>query len=140
MLVLVYQKLAIGIEDNQQQPADPFIAIPEPVQPLSKPKLNKSGGLTIVLATALILVSFIAGFFAWQNQKLVKSLREQVTKNQLTPTASQTPNGDLADWKTYSNILGYELKYPTYLVISETSPKIISCNSGFQARSLNLEL
>jgi len=37
-----------------------------------------------------------------------------------TPTASQAPNGDLANWKTYTNFeANYTIKYPEYYKVEE---------------------
>lgn len=64
---------------------------------------KKSDFLIILLSSLLIISCFIAGFFAYQTQRLVAELRikneELIIKTPIpTPTTDPT-----ADWKTYTN-------------------------------------
>lgn len=81
----------------------------EPVQPVVK----QSNFLVTLLSVLLLVSVFIAGFFAYQTQNLVKEL----TKLQVTPTPIATTEPDLtADWKTYTNEkYGFSIRYPNEL-------------------------
>jgi putative hemolysin len=106
--VALLQLLVMEPHDDEQ--IVPSIA----VSPDMEPKINKQkGSLTTFFAFAVIIVSIIAGFFAYQNQKLVKELRDK-TSNTKTPESSPTPNSiSTSDWKTYKNEkYGFEFKYP----------------------------
>lgn len=85
----------------------------ESVQPIPK----QSNFLIILLSILLIISCLIAGFFAWQTQKLVKEL----TAYRLQPTATQTPTptpNPTADWKMYtSEKYNFSFKYPNDLNI-----------------------
>ena len=75
-----------------------------------KPKTNS---FLVTLLSVLLLISvFIAGFFAYQTQKLVKELTVYRLQPTQTPTPTATPD-PTAGWKTYTNTnIGYLLKYP----------------------------
>ncbi|MDZ7586750.1 MAG: hypothetical protein U0946_03255 [Patescibacteria group bacterium] len=96
-------------------------------------KPTKNNSFLIIFLSVLLLISIlIAGFFAYQTQKLNSELRmisDESKQSGLTPTlsvtpnptTSQTPNGDLADWKTYTdNKLGFSIKYPQTFNVYET--------------------
>lgn len=78
--------------------------------------LIKNNNFLIYLLSILLLISvLIAGFFAYQTQKLVKQLTE--LQNQPTPLVSPDPSAEagdpIADWKTYTNIeLNFSLILP----------------------------
>lgn len=81
----------------------------------------KQSNFLVTLLSILLLIScLIAGFFAYQTQKLVKEL----TIYRLQPTEAPVPTPTpypTADWKTYENIkYGYTVKYPPLLVPVET--------------------
>lgn len=100
---------------TNQLPSNPVIQLP-----------SKSNSFLIILLSILLFIALtIAGFFAFQTQKLVKELR--VVRDELTqtPTASTKPTSDPTadlsraeskDWKTYSNSkYNFTFKYPKYL-------------------------
>lgn len=69
---------------------------------------NKSSFLITLLSVLLLISVFIAGFFAYQTQNLVKELRK--LQNTMIPTATQTPN---TESKTYTNKThNITFKYP----------------------------
>jgi hypothetical protein len=73
-------------------------------------KQNSRGVALLVplLAVSLILFAGI-GFFVHRNSQQAKS----VPTTETDPTANQTLNGDLANWKTYTNNkYKFKLKYP----------------------------
>lgn len=84
-----------------------------PINTIKSTEEPKQNNFLISLLSILLLISvFIAGFFAYQTQKLVKELR--VIGNKPEPTASPTQTPDpTADWKTYTNTkYGFSFKYP----------------------------
>ncbi len=97
--------------ENQDQ-------IQQPQMFQEKPKQNGSGFLVGLLSTLLLLASIIAGFFAYQTQKLVSELRvmsEELKQAAKTPEPTTSPLATpdpTADWKTYTNTkYGYSFKY-----------------------------
>lgn len=89
---------------------------------------NKKSSFLITLLSVLLLVSvFIAGFFAWQTQNLVREINSN--KIELTPIATQTSDQDSTqNWKIYSNDkLGFSFKlapvfkYPEIITPSESN-------------------
>ncbi len=81
----------------------------EPVQPVVK----QSSFLITLLSVLLLISVFIAGFFAYQTQNLVKD----ITKLKTVPTPIATDSPDpTADWKTYTNDrLGFSFRVPNNL-------------------------
>lgn len=84
--------------------------------------IQKPNSFLITLLSILLLIScLIAGFFAWQTQKLVKEL----TAYRLQPTATQTPTptpDPTAGWKTYTNEeYKFSFKYPQKYTINDPS-------------------
>lgn len=85
--------------------------------------------LVVLLSVLLFISVSIAGFFAYQTQKLVAEVtgyREQLkqtlepTTNNLQPSSTPDPT---ADWKTYTNTkYGYSLKYPNNWVMMSIEP------------------
>lgn len=66
--------------------------------------MNKT--LTTILSAIIILLSVVSGFFAWQNQRLVKQIRANLPTP--TPTATITPSPSpipdpYASWKEYTD-------------------------------------
>lgn len=66
--------------------------------------MNKT--LTTILSIIIVLLSVVSGFFAWQNQRLVKNIRLAMP----TPTAIPSPNpvptptpDEKASWKEYAD-------------------------------------
>lgn len=83
----------------------------EPVQPVIK----QSNFLVTLLSILLSISVFIAGFFAFQTQNLVKEL----TKLQVTPTPIATIEPDpTTSWKTYKNYL-FSISYPSDVKLKE---------------------
>ena len=104
-----------------------------------KPKKNNF--LVILLSILMLLALAIAGFFAYQTQKLAKELSEFKNQNLATPTSEPEstfpmytePNSPIADWKTYKvNELGIEFKLPKQLGMLENSGKEINGDAGTQ--------
>lgn len=98
--------------------------IPEPtppmVSPVELPKPKNNYILVIFLSVLLIFTILIASFFYFQVQKLSKELSKYQTQTTPTPTASQAPNGDLANWKTYvDSLYEYSIKYPSNMVLEQ---------------------
>ncbi|MBU0576607.1 hypothetical protein KJ707_01655 [Patescibacteria group bacterium] len=94
-------------ENNASVAAVPPISKPaQPAQPAQPIKTNNF--LVFILSAFLLIVLSIAGFFAFQTQKLAKQLASLQIQLTLTPTASQPPNDDLVNWKTYT--------YDTFLI------------------------
>jgi hypothetical protein len=104
--------------ENQTEP----VVTPQVVM---EPKGNNF--LVILLSTLLFISVVIAGFFAFQTQKLVKelSLRDdrsnvdtstiEITPPTISPIATSNPAIDsVANWKTYTNKeIGFLIQYPT---------------------------
>jgi hypothetical protein len=94
-----------------------------------KPKQNN---FLVVLLSILLLISVsIAGFFAYQTQKLVKELNSLKSAPKVIPVANVEPTTEpvvtssvstvsaTANWKTYtSNLYKLNLKYPSTWKIS----------------------
>lgn len=104
-----------------------------------KPKKNNF--LVILLSILLVLSLAIAGFFAYQTQKLAKELSGFKNQNLATPTSEPEstfpmytePNNPTADWKTYKvNELGIEFKLPKQLGMLENSGKEMAGDTGTQ--------
>ena len=100
----------------------PVVPVATPQVAVEQPK--QSNFLVILLSTLLLLSVLIAGFFAYQTQKLVKELTllrteptptttsESVVSPELTFEQDKTLN-PTANWKTYKNTSSnYEIKYP----------------------------
>lgn len=92
---------------------------------------NKPNFLTIILSALLFISLAISGFFAFQNQKLVKELA--LLKNGSTPVATvepevtnSTPPDLTANWKTYTNNPSkYQIKYPAGWYVKNQSIDIL---------------
>lgn len=80
----------------------------------------KQSNFIIILLSVLLLISvLIAGFFAYQTQKLVKELTNIKTQSTATPEANIEPTIEpvattdpTANWKTYTNKT-FSFKYPS---------------------------
>lgn len=90
------------------------------------PKTNSF--LVVLLSVLLFLSVSIAGFFAFQTQKLVKELN--ILKIMPTPIASTEPTqmpvatlDPTANWKTYTSAK-YTLKYPGGWIVDEKCTKL----------------
>ena len=105
--------------------------VPEPVQPVSQTPIKSNNFLVILLSILLLLSVSIAGFFAYQTQKLAKQLVQyQSAIPSPSPTAtadetaSQAPTGDLANWKTYNNsYYSFRIDYPIRFEITEKTKR-----------------
>jgi len=87
-------------------------AVPQ-TSPDVPPAPQIKNSLLVIMAVTLLFATSLAGLFYFQTQKLSKELASLQTQPSPTPTASQAPNGDLANWKTYTNKqYSFELKHP----------------------------
>lgn len=78
---------------------------------------KKNNFLVILLSILLVISCLIAGFFAYQTQKLAKELQEIKSQKSVIPTPtplvfSEPTTDPTVDWKTYSNKL-FTFKYPS---------------------------
>ena len=86
---------------------------------------KQSSFLVILLSSLLIISCLIAGFFAYQTQKLVVEITGYRQQIKQTPTPTTTPD-PTADWKTYLNAkYGYSFSYPNNLELEEVNGKVI---------------
>ena len=98
---------------------------------------EKNSSFLVTLLSVLLLISvFIAGFFAYQTQNLVKELN----KLKITPTSIATPSPSpdpTANWKTYTNTkYNFSLRYPNnYELLNESIDKI---SFGFKSTNQDL--
>lgn len=75
-------------------------------------EVKQSSFLVILLSILLIISCLIAGFFAYQTQKLVKELTVYRLQPTQTPTPSPTTDST-ADWNVYTDLTNkFEVKYP----------------------------
>lgn len=119
-----------NIQDNQVQPqitnsVQEISNIEESKQfNLSNDKPKSNGFLVTLLSVLLLIACFIAGFFAYQTQTLVKELTEIKNNQQPTPVTVSKPT-DLPiatesgvvtgtkDWKVYTDPeWNFTFKYP----------------------------
>jgi len=80
--------------------------------------------LITLLSILLIISCLIAGFFAYQTQKLVKELTAMRTSP--LPTATPIPD-PTADWKTYTNN-ALSFRYPSNWIVETDDSGIIYIN------------
>jgi len=88
----------------------------------------KQPNFLITLLSILLLIScLIAGFFAYQTQKLVKELTVYNLQSEETPIATSSPD-PVVDWKAYTNselVFSFKiapiLKYPEVIVPSQSN-------------------
>ncbi|MDZ7587138.1 MAG: hypothetical protein U0946_05240 [Patescibacteria group bacterium] len=103
----------------------------------------KNNNFLIILLSILLLISIIvAGFFAYQTQKLVAQLNTYINKPEPLATESPTPTPDpTADWETYTNTqYGYLVKYsPSLNSIKEISDDIYLSLVNFENPSSEKE-
>ncbi len=95
---------------------------------------NKQKGLVHILLLVIILIVGvgITGFIAYKNGQVrsIPSFSPTPTPNSI---ASQIPNADLANWKTYTNNkYGYSLKY-------ESNPTLEQRTCGLKPNDFNGE-
>lgn len=131
-----------NIQDNQVQPqitnsVQETSNIEESKQTnLSNDKPKSNGFLITLLSILLLIACFIAGFFAYQTQTLVKELTEIKNNQQPTPVTTTetskttqeqtaTESGVITgteNWKTYVNTkIGASIKYPSEWILKEES-------------------
>lgn len=88
-----------------------------PTIPNSNPQIPKDSHWITILAMGLFVIASLAvvAFLYYQNQQLKSMLANyQTPLASPTPSASQAPNGDLVNWKTYTNsTYKYSVKIPT---------------------------
>jgi len=118
------------------QENNPVQVVPE-VQPVlvannQQPKTNSF--LVILLSILLVISLAIAGFFAFQTQRLVKELT--LLRTEPTPTATVEPTFEpiatgssevdlTASWNTYTNnVLKYTIKYPMDWAIDKSEAEL----------------
>ena len=125
---------------ENQTPNSTPVAIPQ--VEAKQPKFNNF--LVILLSVLLFLSVLIAGFFAYQTQRLVAELRMKneelrnvavaTTEPTIEPVATSDPTADLSraqtkDWKTYISpeigdyVSPFQLSYPSTWVVDQ---KLIS--------------
>jgi len=125
-------------ENNPVTPANPIVQTEQP---------KKSSFLVVLLSILLFISLVIAGFFAYQTQKLVNEL--QIIRNEelVTPTSvpSTEPTTDPTvdpfieesnDWKKYTNAkIGFTLSYPSnWMMLSDVDQSV---NFGTKSSELN---
>lgn len=102
------------------------------VPEIEQPKQNNF--LVILLSVLLFISVTIAGFFAYQTQKLVAELRIVKDEVRITPTATTEPvatesievdpiadssRAETMDWQTYTNQkYGFSFKYPLDWIVT----------------------
>ena len=93
---------------------------------------KKSNFLIILLSSLLIISLMIAGFFAFQTQRLVKELRVMSDESKQKTVATPEPTSDpTADWKTYTNDkYKFSLKYPSEIKNHKVSINVMKI-TGF---------
>ncbi len=104
------------MQENQiNNPVTQSVSLPAGGQVIQK----QSSFLVILLSVLLLLSVLIAGFFAYQTQKLVAELRIMKDEVRITPTATIEPIAtesvvlDTTNWKTYtSEKFDFSFKYP----------------------------
>lgn len=86
--------------------------------PVSNETPKQNNFLVVLLSVLLFVAVVIAGFFAYQTQKLVKELNN-IKNNTNSPVATSTSEANTSfditvDWKTYNDEKnGYLFKYPS---------------------------
>ena len=105
---------------------------------------KQSSFLVILLSVLLLLAVSIAGFFAYQTQKLVKELQgirnEELVTTKTTPEPTTEPVATdssevdpTANWKAYTDKNGkFSFKYPSSLLLKvfDNNSLILSVNDG----------
>lgn len=103
---------------------------PEVTPPVLVEQPKQSNFLVILLSILLLISVVIAGFFAYQTQKLFNELQgirnEKLVdlESAVEPVATESSELDpTANWKTYTNdVLGIAFKYPEKFDILVTTP------------------
>ncbi len=87
----------------------------------SQLKDNKNDSFLVMILSILLLISvFIAGFFAWKTQQLVKELRAMNGALDSTPLVSPTPD-PISSWREYVDTTnGFAFKIPDIFKFPET--------------------
>ncbi|EKE04925.1 MAG: hypothetical protein ACD_19C00429G0085 [uncultured bacterium] len=127
--------------------------VPTPVvsPPVVIEQSKQSNFLVILLSSLLIISVAIAGFFAYQTQRLVAELRvkneELIVKTPaptVEPVATEKSDVDpTANWKTYTNTAyKYSISYPSTYVVSNQADGAIgvvppNANNIFVSESLS---
>jgi len=133
---------------QENNPIPTPVTIPPVV--IEQPKTNSF--LTILLSVLLLLSVLIAGFFAYQTQKLVKELTMLKTEEKVAvattepttePVATNSAVIDMTNWKTYTNTkFGFNFKYPLewYVLSSNVSFVLLSSQSQITDTSISLSV
>lgn len=117
--------------------------------PENRNTTNKSNGFLVTLLSILLLMSvFIAGFFAWQTQNLVKELTNlQPSSNQQPTSTPLATNDPMVDWKTFnSENSSFSFKYPQdyklsgMSIISPLNPNRNQKDATLQNGELKVEI
>lgn len=91
-------------------------AVPTSVPQIVEEQPKQSNFIVILLSILLLLSVLIAGFFAFQTQKLVKELQGIRNEELITPEPTTEPVATLdptADWQVYTNSkYDFSFKYP----------------------------
>ncbi|MFZ3301701.1 MAG: hypothetical protein WA152_03250 [Microgenomates group bacterium] len=138
------------------------VPTPEIVTQVAPEKPKQSDFLVILLSVLLVVSVAIAGFFAYQTQKLVGELRVMSDDLKQKTEASSEPVSELiatesseidptADWETFIHKFGYSMKYPQQIKIipmknfaeditptNEYSDIMLSSQTGFDMPHLRI--
>ncbi len=110
------------VAESSTQPV--ISSVSESVNPVASALANdqkpKTNSFLVILLSILLFISVsIAGFFAFQNQKLIKEIT--ASKIMPTPVVTDEPiaiSDPTADWETYTNEEnGYSIKFPKNIYI-----------------------
>lgn len=130
---------------------------PQPAKPVQPSPVKNS--LLMIMSALIIILVVVAGFFAWQTQKLTQQIAGMQTAPTPTPTATPTATptqeaspsaspASVTGWKTYTNTqYGFTLNYPnTYQVLTDSKnlygwPKAVALlYKGGQSYDLAIEV
>lgn len=96
------------------QESNPVVPTPVPTNEVMENSQPRNNNLLVVLLSVFLFISIVAaGFFVYQNQKLVKELK--VSKTATLKDTDYIPSGanETIVWETYSNEQnGYSIKFP----------------------------
>jgi len=140
----VVESLTQPVISSVSEPVNPAVSAPAYDQ---KPKTNS---FLVILLSILLLISLsIAGFFAFQNQKLIKELTAlQVVPTPVAivePTEIPVVAVGMTDWKIYNNEGLFTYQYPSEYtesgmgVMSPLNPIRNQKDSTLQDGELKLE-
>lgn len=107
---MLYFFLEISMENTLTQSPTPK-PVSNPV-PVPTPQSNRSW-LILVFSVFTLLLLASTGYLYYQNQQLKGMLASYQIQITPSPSPSQAPTGDLANWKTYASPkFGFSFRYP----------------------------